>query len=139
VTEFNQGIELGRAFQGWNQLMWLQSFGEPWGLMPTGNALCFLDNHDNQRHGGANILTYKNPRPYKMATAFELAWDYGYPRMMSSYAFDNPDMGPPHDLDNNILPPGFYADDTCSNGWVCEHRWRQMYNMVAFRNTVEGK
>ena len=25
---------------------------------------------------------------------------------------------------------------TCSNGWVCEHRWRQIYNMVKFRNIV---
>ncbi|KAF4520996.1 hypothetical protein B566_EDAN002492 [Ephemera danica] len=138
VTEFNQGRELGRAFQGGNQLMWLQSFGEEWGLIPDQYALCFMDNHDNQRHGGSDILTYKNPRPYKMATAFELAWTYGYPRMMSSFGFDDPDAGPPHDLNDNILGPGFYPDDTCSNGWICEHRWRQMYNMVAFRNAVEG-
>ena len=25
---------------------------------------------------------------------------------------------------------------TCSNGWICEHRWRQIYNMVKFRNVV---
>ena len=29
-------------------------------------------------------------------------------------------------------------DMTCSGGWVCEHRWRQVYNMVAFRNVVYG-
>lgn len=99
----------------------------------------FIDNHDNQRHGGADILTHKNPRPYKMATAFELAWPYGYPRMMSSFSFDDPDKGPPSDANENILGPEFNPDGTCTNGWVCEHRWRQMYNMVAFRNAVDGK
>ncbi|CAH2234479.1 jg1621 [Pararge aegeria aegeria] len=29
-----------------------------------------------------------------------------------------------------------YKDNTCGGGWVCEHRWRQIYQMVAFRNTV---
>ena len=28
------------------------------------------------------------------------------------------------------------SDDTCGNGWVCEHRWRQIYNMANFRNVV---
>ncbi len=26
------------------------------------------------------------------------------------------------------------ADLSCGNGWVCEHRWRQIYNMAKFRN-----
>lgn len=26
---------------------------------------------------------------------------------------------------------------TCGGGWVCEHRWRQIYNMVRFRNTAQ--
>ena len=30
------------------------------------------------------------------------------------------------------------GDMTCSDGWVCEHRWRQVYNMIAFRNIVHG-
>ena len=28
------------------------------------------------------------------------------------------------------------SDDTCGNGWICEHRWRQIYNMVRFRNVA---
>lgn len=28
------------------------------------------------------------------------------------------------------------SDDTCGNGWVCEHRWRQIYNMAKFRNVA---
>ena len=28
------------------------------------------------------------------------------------------------------------SDDTCGGGWVCEHRWRQIYNMAGFRNVA---
>ncbi|CAF4582146.1 unnamed protein product, partial [Rotaria sp. Silwood2] len=27
-------------------------------------------------------------------------------------------------------------DLSCGGGWICEHRWRQIYNMVRFRNTA---
>ena len=74
----------------------------------------------------------------QMAVAFMLAWPYGYPRVMSSFFFANFDQGPPQDRNGNILSPVMNSDDTCGNGWVCEHRWRQIYNMVKFRNVVEG-
>lgn len=74
-----------------------------------------------------------------MGNAFMMAWPYGYPRVMSSYAFDDTEAGPPADGSGNITPPSINADDTCGNGWVCEHRWRQIYNMVAFRNVVVGE
>lgn len=57
---------------------------------------------------------------------------------MSSFAFDSRSQGPPHDGNYNILSPTFNSDGACDNGWVCEHRWRQIYNMVGFRNVVEG-
>lgn len=57
---------------------------------------------------------------------------------MSSFAFDTRSQGPPHDGNYNTLSPTFGADGGCNNGWVCEHRWRQTFNMVAFKNTVEG-
>lgn len=40
----------------------LQTFGGSWGMLPDGNALVFVDNHDNQRGhgGGGNIITYKD-------------------------------------------------------------------------------
>lgn len=66
VTEFKYGMELGIAFQGGNPIHWLKNFGEEWGLMPDGDGLVFIDNHDNQRHGGDNVLNYKKPRAYKV-------------------------------------------------------------------------
>jgi len=71
-----------------------------------------------------------------MAVAFMLAHPYGTPRIMSSYAFDNFDASPPQDVFGNLLSPIINFDHTCGNGWVCEHRWRQIYNMIGFRNAV---
>lgn len=71
-----------------------------------------------------------------MATAFHLSWPFGIPRLMSSFAFTNTDTGPPQDASGNIISPTFNTDNTCNNGWVCEHRWRQIYNMIKFRNDV---
>lgn len=136
VTEFRFSEAISRSFSGGDNLRYLQNFGESWGFWPTRYALTFVDNHDNQRDG--HVLTYKNGRVYKMATAFHLAWPYGLPRIMSSFAFTNRDTGPPNDGNGNIVPPGFTADGQCTNGWVCEHRWPQIAHMVGFRNAVEG-
>lgn len=67
-------------------------------------TLVFVDNHDNQRGhggGGANVLTYKQARQYKMATAFKLAHPFGIKRLMSSFAFTDTDQGPPSDANGN--------------------------------------
>nr|ANG56301.1 amylase [Eriocheir sinensis] len=150
VTEFKYGKFLGEAFRGNNQLKWLVNFGEGWGMLDRGYALVFVDNHDNQRGHGAGgdmILTFRDPKLYKMANAFMLGWPYGYTRVMSSYYWDqnwvggsdqNDWIGPPHDDSYNTLSPTFNADGSCGNGWMCEHRWRQIYNMVEFRNVAHG-
>ncbi|XP_015513629.2 alpha-amylase isoform X1 [Neodiprion lecontei] len=140
ITEFKYGLELDCCFRGNNALKWLTSWGEAWGLLTSSDALVFIDNHDNQRGhgGGGSILTHKTSKPYKMATAFMLAYPYGITRIMSSFAFDNSDAGPPADSNGNITSPMINSDDTCGNGWICEHRWRQIYNMVGFRNAVKG-
>ena len=74
----------------------------------------------------------------QMAVAFMLAYPYGYPRIMSSFFFEDPKQGPPHDEKYNILSPVINPDGTCGKGWVCEHRWRQIFNMVEFMNVVAG-
>lgn len=93
VTEFRYSAEIGRAFAGRNQLRWLSTWGEKWGFLPSVDALVFVDNHDSQRGGDANILTYRRRREYRMAVAFMLAHPFGVPRVMSSFAFDNKDQG----------------------------------------------
>ncbi|KAF2367800.1 Alpha-amylase/branching enzyme C-terminal all beta [Trinorchestia longiramus] len=150
VTEFKYGLKLGIAFRGNDKLMYLSNFGEAWGFIDRGASLVFVDNHDNQRgHGGGGdqILTFRVPRLYKMATAFTLAWPYGFTRIMSSYDWpqniqNNQDtnnwIGPPHDDKYNIVSPTFGPTGACLGDWVCEHRWRQIYNMVWFRNVTHG-
>ncbi|KAJ2948965.1 hypothetical protein O0L34_g5903 [Tuta absoluta] len=136
VTEFRVGNELKNVFRGNNALKWLVNWGPGWNLSPSETALVFIDNHDTQRQ--SDVLTYKESRAYKGAVAFMLAHPYGEPRVMSSYFFENSDQGPPSNTDEEILSPIIFKNDTCGNGWVCEHRWRQIYQMVAFRNAVRG-
>lgn len=52
--------------------------------------------------------------------------------------FDTSCLGPPEDSDENIKSPIIYSDGSCGNGYVCEHRWSQVANMVVFRNVVAG-
>jgi alpha-amylase len=133
VTEFKYSQEIGRMFKT-NTLANMSQFGAAWGFMASANAVVFTDNHDNQRgHGGAgNVLTYKDGSLYNLANIYELAWPYGYPQVMSSYDFGtNTDAGPPS---AGPSPSG----NSCSNGWVCEHRRRSIANMVDFRNYTDS-
>lgn len=138
VTEFKHSADIGRVFNGKDSLANLKTWGERWGFLPSRDALVFVDNHDNQRGhgaGGGDVLTYKNAKRYKMASAFMLAYPYGLTRVMSSYAFNDGDQGPPND-NGNLRSPTINPDGSCGGGWICEHRWRQIFNMVKFRNIV---
>jgi alpha-amylase len=72
-----------------------------------------------------------------MATAFMLAHEYGFTRVMSSYYFSDRDQGPPY-LGNSIAPV-VVVNGSCTGGWVCEHRWTPITNMVKFRNIARGE
>ncbi|XP_014855795.1 PREDICTED: pancreatic alpha-amylase-like [Poecilia mexicana] len=153
VTEFKFGAKLGYVFRKWNgeKLSYTKNWGEGWGFMYSGEAVVFVDNHDNQRGdgaGGPSILTFWESRLYKMATGFMLAHPYGQARVMSSYTWDrkivnghdqNYWQGPPNFGDGTTKPVIINQDQTCGNGWICEHRWRQITNMVQFRNVVNGQ
>jgi alpha-amylase len=154
VTEFKYQDKLSKKFLnatyagGHERLAELRTFGESWGLMPSDRAIVFTSNHDTQRGhaGGAAFISYHNGRLEDLASVFMLAWPYGYPSIMSSYALDDTttdgtDAGPPSDADgntNSVYPAGSNTpscfDQTPGKGWVCEHRWRPIGNMVAFRN-----
>uniref|UniRef100_A0A8D2IU12 Alpha-amylase n=2 Tax=Varanus komodoensis TaxID=61221 RepID=A0A8D2IU12_VARKO len=153
VTEFKYGAKLGTVIRKWNneKMMYLRNWGEGWGFMPSDKALVFVDNHDNQRGhgaGGASILTFWDARLYKMGVGFMLAHPYGFTRVMSSFRWPryfengrdvNDWVGPPSNDDGSTKAVTINPDTTCGNGWVCEHRWRQIRNMVIFRNVVDGE
>ena len=81
---------------------------------PYLSALVFINNHDNQRGhgGGGHVVSFAEPWELKLLTAFMMAHDYGEPRVMSSYYFNDPDEGPPGSQ------PNAYPQE-CGNGWVC--------------------
>ena len=65
-----------------------------------------------------------------------LAWPYGHARLMSSYAFDHGDQGPPSV--GGVTEPALDAAGACRDGWICEHRRPSALGMVGFRNSTLG-
>ncbi|PAA54082.1 hypothetical protein BOX15_Mlig014141g1 [Macrostomum lignano] len=153
VTEFNYGREVGRAFGGSGNLSSLIRFqpGQPdVYLVASEDALVFIDNHDNQRgHGGGSndILTFRRRKLYEAATAFELVDSYGWPRIMSSYYWEerivngkdvNDWIGPPSGPDGTTDQVQIGTDDQCLGRWVCEHRWPAIRRAVQVRAAIEA-
>lgn len=140
VIEAEYGRKVGEKFMGVNgqSIAQLETLGESWGLMPREKAIVFIDNHDKQRGhgGGGNYLTYKNGKLYDLANVFMLAFPYGTPQVMSSFAFTNSDQGPPSDREGNTQ--SIYQNNAahCFKEWVCEHRHPSIANMIGFRNRV---
>ena len=91
------------------------------------NAFVFVNNHDNQRGhgGGGGIVTFEDPHSLKVTTGMMMALPYGTKRVMSSYAFSTGDDGPPLSQPSTTDS----ASGTCSNGWICEHRWPGIRNL----------
>ncbi len=112
-----------------------------WGLIPSDKAVVFLENHDTQRDAG---IWYRDGNAYRLAIVWMLAQPYGYPSIMSSYAFDRGpvgrEIGPPSDASGNT------NDVTCAarfetavvGQWICEHRDPYIASMVGFRRAVAG-
>ncbi|MDH3457585.1 MAG: alpha-amylase family protein [Gemmatimonadota bacterium] len=111
-----------------------------WGLMPSDKAVVFLQNHDTQHQCGVG---YGDGDVFRLANVWMLAQPYGYPSILSSYAFNCPvgnSIGPPSDADGNTY------DVTCASSletatvgeWVCEHRDPTIRAMVGFRRAVVG-
>ncbi|MFE5538149.1 carbohydrate-binding module family 20 domain-containing protein [Streptomyces sp. NPDC056492] len=127
VQEFRYARDLGRVFRNEN-LAYLKNFGEAWGYMPSGQAGVFVDNHDTER--GGDTLNYKDGSAYTLASVFMLAWPYGSPDVHSGYEWTDKDAGPPN---------GGTVNACYSGGWKCQHAWREISSMVAFRNAARGQ
>ncbi|HYJ80396.1 MAG TPA: alpha amylase C-terminal domain-containing protein, partial [Longimicrobiaceae bacterium] len=113
-----------------------------WGLMPADKAVVFLENHDTQRSGG---IGYRDGAVFRLANVWMLAQPYGYPSVMSSYAFDRTtqagrERGPPSDPSHATLPVSCAAslEAAAIGTWVCEHRDPVIRGMVGFRRAVAG-
>jgi len=143
---------------------------------PSELSLLFIDNHDQQRqrwkpiHGGPPKSPvcrwdgksvgdcrpmFKHGTLYNFAQLFMLAYPYGDGvRIMSSYAFEDFDQGPPGVANGSWrdapLPPtpelcratpstspvtASYDKDLI-HPWVCEHRWQGVAGLVRFRRLM---
>jgi alpha-amylase len=145
ITEFTfRGIVDKFAGRNGQQLADLAQFSaSSWGLMPADKAVVFVQNHDTQRDGGG--IGYRDGDVYRLANVWMLAQPYGYPKVMSSYAFDlgrpgGRDAGPPSDASGATLDVSCAASlETATLGdWVCEHRDPAIAGMVEFRRVVAG-
>ncbi|MFF9013904.1 carbohydrate-binding module family 20 domain-containing protein [Streptomyces sp. NPDC014870] len=126
VQEFRYARDLKRVF-GSEKLAYLNNFGESWGYMPSGQSGVFVDNHDTER--GGDTLNYKNGATYTLASVFMLAWPYGSPDVHSGYEWSDKDAGAPN---------GGQVNACYSDGWKCQHAWREIASMVGFRNATRG-
>ncbi len=111
-----------------------------WGLIPSTKALVFLQNHDTQRSCG---IGYQDGDAFRLANVWMLAQPYGFPSVLSGYAFTCPSgasMGPTSDGNGWTLPVTCAASlETATIGqWVCEHRDPSIRTMVRFRKVVAG-
>ncbi|MFG2543790.1 carbohydrate-binding module family 20 domain-containing protein [Streptomyces sp. NPDC048594] len=127
VQEFRYARDLRRVFLGEN-LANLRNFGEGWGYLPSDRSNVFVANHDTER--GGDTLSYKDGAAHTLAHVFMLAWPYGSPDVHSGYEFTDRDAGP---------PAGGQVDACYSDGWKCQHAWREISAMVALRNTARGQ
>ncbi|MEU2247340.1 carbohydrate-binding module family 20 domain-containing protein [Streptomyces sp. NPDC019224] len=127
VQEFRYARSLKQVFNNEN-LANLRNFGEGWGFMSSSKAAVFVDNHDTERNG--ETLNYKNGANYTLASVFMLAWPYGSPDVHSGYEWSDKDAGPPN---------GGQVNACYSDGWKCQHAWREISSMVGFRNTARGE
>ncbi len=111
-----------------------------WGIMPSDKAVIFLQNHDTQHQGG---ISYRDGQIFRLANVWLLAQPYGFPTILSSYAFDYPvgnSMGPPSDGAGNTrsVVCATRTETAIVGQWVCEHRDRYIKEMVSFRKHVAG-
>ncbi|GAA3980293.1 hypothetical protein GCM10023085_73290 [Actinomadura viridis] len=124
VLDFGYADQLKGAFQG--DIAQLTNFGN--GLLPAGNSVSFVTNHDTERNG--RHLTYKDGDTAVLANVFQLGWKHAAPTVYAGFTFDDPEGSPPADGD------GFVTGTDCGSGWYCLDRDPRITGMVGWRSAV---
>ncbi len=87
----------------------LKDFGTD--FLKSQDSVVFIDNYDSQRDLPiGEVLTFFNPRLYKIANAFMMAWPYAFVQIMSSFKFDRLHhwQGPPSHKSNLLFIYSLY-------------------------------
>lgn len=147
VTEFRYGASIATVFRSGRLATLLDPARSwnTWGLLPSGDAVPFVSNHDTERgQAGGGVLTYKDGSLYNLAQVVTLAWPYGNPVLTSGYAWTDKEAGPPGNGSGGTSGPWRPGDTTYPSGcasaspWVCEHRWGNVAAMAGFRAATTG-
>ena len=131
ITEFTfQGVGDKFLGTGGQHISQLDPNGLPgsqfsaaaWGLMPSDKAVVFLENHDTQHDAGR--ISYRDGQTFRLANVWMLAQPYGYPKILSNYAFSRPlenSKGPPSDANGITLPVSCASslEAAADGSWVC--------------------
>jgi alpha-amylase len=128
VLEFTYATNLRGQFR--TGISGLQGFATGQVYEPSTSAVVFVANHDTERDG--STLSYQDGSEYDLANVFMLAWNYGTPTVLSSFAFSSTDQPPPSDAD------GFVTPVTCGDQWLCQHRRTATLGMVGFHNATRA-
>ena len=144
VTEFSYAYSLLKDFNG--SITNLKNITSDL-LDDADNATVFVSNWDTAR--GSETLKPVSGARYELANAFMLGYDYGHPKILSDYAFNEStqyDDGVKDSTDTTV--PKISMDDVCSTqkdptqmeygDWSCQQRWTSIRGMIKFHNAVNG-
>ncbi|XP_065082969.1 alpha-amylase 4N-like [Ochlerotatus camptorhynchus] len=143
ATEYRFAYDIADVMFKRRPFHYMVNLGTRLGYIPRERSIVFLDSPALQRVPDLDeapaIVTFKNQRLYKIAMIFMLAHRYGTPRIMSSFLFLDIDDGPPSDGRGKITKIALDDKDQCTGGWICEHRWSVVQQMMRFRKEVSGQ
>lgn len=144
VTEFSYAYSLLKNFNG--SITNLKNIASDL-LDDADNATVFVSNWDTAR--GSETLKPVSGARYELANAFMLGYDYGHPKILSDYAFNESiqyDDGVKNSTDTTV--PKISMDDVCATqkdptqmeygDWNCQQRWTSIRGMIKFHNAVNG-
>lgn len=144
VTEFSYAYSLLKDFNG--SITNLKNITSDL-LDDADNATVFVSNWDTAR--GSETLKPVSGARYELANAFMLGYDYGHPKILSDYAFNEStqyDDGVKDSTDTTV--PKISMDGVCAaqkdptqmeyGDWNCQQRWTSIRGMIKFHNAVNG-
>jgi hypothetical protein len=116
--------------------------------LKEGSSSVFVENHDQERNVDGErwlpLSRRNNAWWYKQAVAFNILYPYGYSLVHSGYTIQwfggeevrrEEPISAPYNATGYILPVNI-VNGVCRDGWVCQHRFPDVYPLVKVRNFV---